>query len=126
MIVPIQYKSVIVHPGNVKVKDDYCGMATKNEHLALLSYYFNHETHGEMSIRIQGSHVQLNHQSQSIPLTLNQKVAYDYRSPYGTLSLHTYLKKLTVAPGRVDIIYELYDGDYLMSSCYLRIREATS
>lgn len=126
MQVPIIYQSVIVHPGNVKVNDRYEGIATKNESIGKLQYGFSHQSHGFMQIKIEGDSVQLIHEKQLLPLQLFQYREYAYQSPYGMIDLKTYLKKLEIHPGRLSLIYELYENENLISTCYLRISEGAS
>lgn len=119
----MQYRMIIEHPNSHKIGDR---REVKVDHELLFteeSYVFNHPEYGKMTIILKGEKVFLTYSNSKLEMVYNKKHRILYNTMYGPIEIEVFLKKLDRKASSVHLIYYLYDGDSVLSKCYLMLDE---
>lgn len=118
--IKICYRSVIKHEDH-QVSDHYEGEAIHQWQLGRENFRFTHQQYGMMEIEINGNQLILKREQAKMVMQLYEKKAIHYQVPYGVIEMQALLKKLEKKHDKWQIIYDLYDGNQILSKCYLTI-----
>ena len=119
----MQYRSIIEHSNSHKISDRQEVEVTREFTFSEETFSFVHPEYGKMKIVMQGSNVLMSYGNTKMEMIYNQKHHILYNTIYGPIEMDVYLKKISRTNSYIHLVYYLYDGDSILSKCYLMLDE---